>query len=126
MIPVIPDTLILEGYGAAGSASNIWIAAELVNDLVPIDGALTVTAKLSLEEFTPSLTVIVMVAVPVWPAAGVIVRVRLEPLPPKTILLVGMSVGLEEFLRKTRLFTGVSESAMVNAMGPIAVSTPVD
>ena len=44
----------------------------------------------------PSLTVTVIVVVPVCPAAGVSVTVRLAPLPPKTMFAFGTSAGLVE------------------------------
>ena len=46
----------------------------------------------------PSLTVSVMVAVPVCPAAGVIVTVRLAPVPPNTMLALGTRVRFDELL----------------------------
>src|SRR5437867_8178397 len=69
--------------------------------------AVTVSTNVSLALFTPSLTVTVVVAVPVCPAAGVTVTVRFDPDPPKTMLLVGTSVGLDEPLLNVRLPTGV-------------------
>ena len=71
----------------------------------------TVTKKLSLALFTPSLTVTVMVAVPIWPGADVTVTVRFAPAPPKTIFAVGMSVVLSEALVRVRLLEGVPASA---------------
>src|SRR5205814_1331078 len=70
----------------------------------------------------PSLTLTVMVAVPVWFVAGVIVTVRLDPLPPKTMLLTGTSVGLEDDALRTRLEAGVSTSPTVKPIGPEEVS----
>src|SRR5688572_24954740 len=46
---------------------------------------LTVSTKLSMAVSDPSLTVILIVAVPVWSVAGVTLTVRLLPLPPNTI-----------------------------------------
>ena len=46
---------------------------------------MTVTRKLVLVLLGPSFTVTVIVAVPVWPVAGVTVTVRVVPYPPNTI-----------------------------------------
>src|SRR5687767_6105871 len=67
---------------------------------------------------SPSVTVMPTVLDPSCPAAGVMVTVRFAPLPPKTILLVGSNVGLEERCERRRESRGVSESAMTNGMGP--------
>src|SRR6267143_5580922 len=88
--------------------------------------ASTVSTNVSLALFTPSLTVTVIVAVPVCPAAGVTVTVRLDPLPPNTMLLVGTSVGLDDPLLNVRLPTGVSASATRNGIAPVAVFTVVN
>jgi hypothetical protein len=54
----------------------------------------TVSKKVSLALSDPSLTVTVIVAVPLWPLAGVTVTVRLDPLPPKTMFAFGTKVVL--------------------------------
>src|SRR2546426_1364352 len=87
---------------------------------------LTVSTKVSLAPFTPSLTPTVIVAVPVCPAAGVTVTVRLDPLPPNTMLLVGTSVALDDPLLNVRLPTGVSASPIVNGIAAVGVFTVVD
>src|SRR5436190_23729148 len=90
-------------------------------------GSLTgVTVSPNDEVATPncaSWTVIVMMPEPLWLAAGVMVTVRLAPLPPKTIFCVGTSSGLEQEPRKVRLAGAVCASAMVKAIGPTAVSS---
>src|SRR2546425_1172204 len=58
--------------------------------------AFAVNTKLSLAVRLPSLTVTVIVAVPLWFRAGVTVTVRLAPEPPKTMFAAGTKVGLEE------------------------------
>src|SRR5436190_20261672 len=73
----------------------------------------TVRAKLTLLLAAPSLTVIVMLAAPTWLVAGVMVVVRLAPLPPKTILATGTSVGLDEAALRVKLVSRVSTSATV-------------
>jgi hypothetical protein len=67
----------------------------------------TVITKVSLVLSEPSLTVTVMVAVPLWPLAGVNVTVRFAPLPPKTMLAFGTNVVL------LLLALSVSEDAAV-------------
>ena len=68
-----------------------------------------------------SATVIVIVLAPDWPVAGVTVTVRFPPLPPKRMLFVGASTGLEEALERTRLATAVSTSLMLNGIAALAV-----
>src|SRR3989442_10378624 len=85
--------------------------------------ALTASTNASLALFTPSLTLTVIVASPVCPAAGLTVTVRLAPLPPKTMLLVGTSVAFDEFLLNVRLPTGVSTSPTVKLNGPVELFT---
>src|SRR6266850_3343535 len=96
---------------------------EMVGEVFTV---LTVKTNVSLAEFAPSLTVMVMVDVPVCPEAGVIVTVRLAPLPPKTMLLVGTRLRLDEFRPKVRLLTGVSTSPMANEIAAVGVSTVVN
>src|SRR5262249_18660897 len=57
---------------------------------------LTVTSKVSLVERWPSLTVSVIVSVPVWKGAGVTITVRSAPLPPSTMPESGMSDWFED------------------------------
>ena len=83
--------------------------------------ALTVNTKLSLAVRLPSLTVTVMVDVPVWLSAGVTVTVRFAPEPPKTMLATGTKVGLEEAPETVRLPTAVCASPTVKAIGAVAV-----
>src|SRR3990172_8212466 len=73
----------------------------------------------------PSLTVTVMVALPLWWAAGVIVTVRSAPLPPKTMLPPGISAGLEELPLTMRLAAGVWLSPTVKAIGPATLSSAI-
>jgi hypothetical protein len=62
-----------------------------------------------------------MVAVPVWPLAGVTVMVRLEPEPPKTMPLLGTNVGFEELPETVRLPADVSRSPTMKLNGPVAL-----
>ena len=87
---------------------------------------LTVSKKESLALLVPSLTVTVMVLVPDNPDAGVTVTVRLVPLPPNTMLLVGTRVGLDEVALRMRLAGGVSRSLIVNGMAGVGVLTVVN
>src|SRR5436189_2191500 len=97
--------------------------AEIVGGVL---GPLTVNTKVSLAVKAPSLTVTVMVEVPVWPAAGVTVTVRLLPLPPKTMLPLGTRPVLEEAPLRVRLATGVSGSLTVKVMGRVEEPAVVD
>src|SRR6266550_794755 len=125
MVPPIPDTLITDGYGVAAPASGIVIPAVFVKDFVPVDSVLTVRRKLSLARNCPSLTLTVIVALPVWPVAGVTVTVRVVPLPPNTMLFSGTSVGFDELPLNVKLPAGVSASLIVNAMAAVGVFTAV-
>ena len=83
-------------------------------------GAFTVSVKLVLVIFVPSLTFTVICAVPVLVPAGVTVIVRFAPLPPNTIFAVGTNVVAEEVPETVRLAAAVSASPTVNASGPVA------
>src|SRR5436189_1647234 len=73
----------------------------------------TVSTNVSLADNAPSLTVTVMVVVPLCPAAGVTVTVRLEPLPANTMFAFGASAGLEDVPLSVRAPTAVSASLTV-------------
>ena len=70
--------------------------------------------------FNPSLTEIVIKALPVAFEAGVTVIVRLVPLPPSAMFAFGTTVVLTEVAETVRLAAAVSGSLSVNEMGPIA------
>ena len=86
----------------------------------------TVRTKLVDELSVPSLTVTVIVEVPLSPAAGVITTLRLAPLPPKVMLATGTKVVFEEAADRVKLLGSVSASPMVNAIGPVGVFSFVD
>src|SRR6266571_4966942 len=114
---------------AIGAVAVFWLVdrsamLEIVGAVFAV--ALTVSTKLSLAVRLPSLTVTVMVAVPVWLRAGVTVTVRLAPEPPKTMLATGTKVGLEEAPERVRLPAAVCESPTVRAIGAVAVFWLVD
>src|SRR5437868_12393866 len=89
--------------------------------------AVTVTVKfMLLRPKDGSVTVMKTVVTPVRFGAGVRVRVRLVPLPPRMMLFVGSNVGLEEFTRTVRLAAGVSASRTVKLIGPSVVSSGMD
>jgi hypothetical protein len=94
--------------------------APLVNMMIGWPGAdgepSTVTWNTLLEVAAPSLTVIVIVATPLWPETGVTVTVRLAPLPPNTMLLTGISPVADEAADTVRLLAAVSTSPIVNAI----------
>ena len=62
----------------------------------------------------PSLTETVMIDAPVWSAAGVIVNVRLEPLPPPTIFASGTKPVLEDDVVTVKVLAADSVSLIVN------------
>jgi len=95
------------------------MAMEFVNDFVPGTNEVTVTTKLLLALDWPSLTFTLIVALPVCPFAGVTVTVRLEPLPPKVMLLTGTRLGSDELPFKFRLVAGLSASLTVKPNGPV-------
>ncbi len=89
--------------------------------------AVTVSTNISLAVNPPaSVTVIVIFDVPVWFAAGVIVKVRLTPVPPKTIFAFGTKVKLDETADMVKLPAAVSRSPTVTATFERAVSSMVD
>src|SRR5437867_2516502 len=83
--------------------------------------ARTVSVKLVVAVAAPSLTVSVMSAVPVSPDAGVMVTVRLAPLPPKARFALGTRIVFAELPLTVRLPAAVSASSTVKAMAPDAV-----
>src|SRR5205085_1958470 len=83
----------------------------------------TVRLNMALAVAAPSLTLIVMVAVPNWFAAGVILIVRFAPLPPKRMLPAGTSIGLEDLAETTSAFAGVSRSPTVKGIAGLTVSS---
>ena len=87
---------------------------------------MTVNTKLLEAVRVPSLTMIVIVDVPLWPVAGVMTAVRPAPLPPKTILATGTSVASDEVAERVNAAGEVSASPTVNAIGPVGVSSFVD
>src|SRR5438128_885412 len=80
----------------------------------------TVKVKGLIAVLVPSLTVTVICAVPVLPAAGVTVTVRFAPLPPNTIFAFGTRVVEEELPETVRLVAGVSASPIVNGIATVA------
>lgn len=95
-VPFIPVTLIVDGYGEPAPWSGIVIAPELVKVVVTVTDGITLTTKLVLVLLGPSFTVTVIVALPVCPAVGVRINVRLAPPPPNPIFPVGINAGLDD------------------------------
>ena len=83
-----------------------------------VGGVFTVNPKLVEVQSVPAHTVRVMVAVPLWLAAGVTVTVQLVPLPLSTILALGTNVGLEEAPVTVRVPLEVPLWPTVKAKGP--------
>jgi hypothetical protein len=93
------------------------------NEAVVITVGVTMfTLKLDCALFVPSLTVSVICAEPVCPAAGIKLTVRFAPLPPKVMFALGTTASAEETADKLRFAAAVSPSPMVNASGPTAWS----
>ncbi len=84
--------------------------------------AFTVNTKLVEAVSVPSLTVIVIVDVPLRPAAGVITALRPAPLPPKAILATGTNAASEEVADSVNAFGEVWASPTVKAIAPVGVS----
>ena len=82
----------------------------------------TVNTKLVDAVSVPSLTVTVMVEVPLAPATGVIATVRFAPLPPKAMFASGTSAVFDELPASVKLASGVSTSPTVKAIGAVGVS----
>ena len=86
----------------AVSSAVVWSATSLI-----VGGSFTAVTvsdeRVASPSSVPSLTVTVIVAVPLWFAAGVTVTVRLAPLPPKTMFASGTSVWFDEVAVTVRL-----------------------
>src|SRR5688572_20767652 len=97
---------------------------------VMVGGALTaftVSTKLVDAFNAPSLTAMVMVDVPLSPAAGVTTTVRSAPVPPRSEeRRVGKSGAFDDVAESVNPLGGVSASPMVKAMGDVGVFSFVD
>ena len=78
----------------------------------------TVSKNVSVVLFGPSLTMTEMVEVPFTLLAGVTVTVRFGPEPPKTMLLVGTSDGLDEPPRNCRFAAATCASLIARHWWP--------
>ena len=87
---------------------------------------LTVNTKLVEAVSVPSLTVMVMVVVPLSPDAGVMTTSRLAPLPPNVILASGTRVVFEEVAERVKPLGCVYASSMVNVIAEVGVFSFVD
>ena len=85
----------------------------------------TPSVKVVLVLAVPSFTLTVIVALPLWFAAGVTITVRFAPLPPNTMFPFGINAALLLEALIVREETGVSTSPIVNATAPVAVSSLV-
>ena len=84
----------------------------------------TVTVKRTGVARVPSLTHSSMSALPLCPAAGVMVTVRLAPLPLRTMLAFGTRVMFEDAPVTVSAEAAVASSATVKASAP--VEAPAD
>src|SRR5689334_5960663 len=89
----LSPTTILNGP-TVPSSSIIWVPTP--KRVGALFTGLTVNVKFVLTRFVPSLIDKVMRADPLSLAAGAIVTVRLLPLPPRPMRLVGTRTGFEE------------------------------
>src|SRR5438132_389758 len=97
---------IVKATATGVSSSVTWLATlEIVGRSFT---EVTFNTKLALEVVAPSLTVSVIKALPNWLAAGVMVAVRLAPLPPKTILANGTKVVFALAALSAKLLSAVS------------------
>ena len=87
--------------------------------------ATTVKTKVSLAVLVPSLTVTVMVLMPLWLEAGVMLIVRFAPVPARAMFVFGTRVVFDE-VAVTVKEPGVSTSPTVKAILPVAMSSFVD
>ena len=103
--------------GVAVPVLVIWLG------MVAIVGAPTVTLKVVAELLTLSLTLTVIVADPCWPAAGVMVTLRLVPPASLVRTMFGLPLGIRVVLSEVAVtassLAGVSGSTTVNAIGPV-------
>ena len=96
--------------------------------LVIVGGSLTaVTSRsnVSLAVLAPSLTVSVIVVLPDAFAAGVMVTLRVAPVPPNTMFPVGTTPVTEDVADSVRSAAAVLSSPTVTVSGPSAVSSGV-
>ena len=85
--------------------------------------AVMVTVKVDDAVKLPSLTVRVMVTVPLWLLSGVTVTVRFSPVPPRVIFASGTTVVSEEVAVTVKLDAAVLSSDMVKARTPVSKSS---
>src|SRR5262245_65733427 len=86
-------------------------------------GVPTTKVKVVELDVVPSLTVTVISVVLAWPATGVIVMVRLPPLPPNTMFALGTIVVFDAVPDSVRLPAGVSTSSIVTGIGAVGVAS---
>src|SRR5262245_21868815 len=105
----------------AASSLTVWLA------IVEIVGASLTAETVTVNDVdvvaVPSLTLTVIVDEPDWFAAGVIVSVRLAPLPPTVMLAFGTNAVLDELVETVKPAAAVSVSPTVNARPEIEPSS---
>ena len=89
-----------------------------LGDGVGVAPGLTVRRKFLLTSCGPSLTVTVIVEVPVWLGYGETETVRFTPLPPNTMLPADTNEVFDDAPLSCRFTAGVSKSPMVKLTGP--------
>src|SRR5688572_7011374 len=88
--------------------------------------AFTVNKKFVAAVSAPSLTVTVMVEVPLPPGAGVMTTFRSAPVPPNVMLAFGTRVVFDEVPEIVKLPGCVSASPIVKAIAQLAAVPFVD
>ena len=87
--------------------------------------AVTVSVKFIDVLSVPSLTVTVMLAVPLSPDTGVTITFLASLLPPKTIFAIGTSATFEDAPVSVNALVAVSASPIVKGMAGVAVLSSV-
>src|SRR4051794_18755660 len=119
----VSGSAIVTENGPAGISIKVLRSA-----IGAIDGGRfpTVSTNESLALLCPSPTMMVMAEVPTWAVAGVIVTVRLAPLPANAILSIGTRDGFDEVALSVRLSRGVSRSFRTKGIAAVGVLAGVD
>src|SRR5262249_43683446 len=116
-----PSPMVI-AIGEVGVSSGVvWSAMDAMTGK-SLTG-FTVSRNDVLAFVVPSLTVRVIVVVPNWFVAGVIITPRLVPPPPNTMLLFGTKVGLLELPVTFSALAGVSMSLTLKVMSGVGVSS---
>src|SRR5918994_1465713 len=131
MMPYSPGLLSGSEMSKSSAVSSMGVSSGVVSgSCETIVGAsstgVTVTTKVVCELRAPSVTVSVIVAVPYWLAAGVILTIREAPVPVIIIFTSGTSVLLLELPLTNNDAAPDSASPTVNGIDAVGRSSGVD